>query len=104
MGALTNNSRKVAFFAGFYKAWQSAGAAIIYRLDTIGIPYINMFASCWALLAGSIIIAAPVIIWRIRDHVTVEEDLKFSDETIDDVAASPEVVGTATANGHGYKS
>lgn len=31
MGALTNNSRKLANFAGFYKGIQSAGAAIAWR-------------------------------------------------------------------------
>jgi hypothetical protein len=31
MGSLTNNSRKLANFAGFYKGIQSAGAAITWR-------------------------------------------------------------------------
>jgi hypothetical protein len=31
MGALSNNSRKLANFAGFYKGIQSAGAAITWR-------------------------------------------------------------------------
>ena len=43
------------------------------------------FASSWALLAGSLLIASPVIFWKIKDHITVEEDLKFSDETVEDV-------------------
>ncbi|KAH0542843.1 hypothetical protein FGG08_002797 [Glutinoglossum americanum] len=88
MGSLTNNARKTAFFAGFYKAIQSSGSAIIYRLDTLEIPFINLFASCWALLAGSIVVAAPVVLWKIKDHVSIEEDLKFSDETEEDVLAS----------------
>src|SRR6266516_358895 len=37
MGAMTNNGRKTAFYAGFYKGLQSAGAAIAWRLDTLGI-------------------------------------------------------------------
>jgi len=63
MGAITNNGRKLANFAGFYKGIQSAGAAIIWRLDGIhsAPPYMNLFASCWALLAGGLLIAAPVI-------------------------------------------
>ena len=85
MGALTNSSRKAGFFAGFYKGIQSAGAAIIYRIDTLNTPYMNELASCWALLAGSLVIAAPIILWRIKDHVSIEEDIKFSDETIEDV-------------------
>ena len=87
MGAITNNSRKLANFAGFYKGIQSAGAAIIWGLDAKKIPYMNLFASCWILLAGSLVIALPVIILKIKDTVTIEEDLKFSDETIEDVIA-----------------
>jgi len=86
MGALTNNGRKLANFAGFYKGIQSAGAAIMWRLDGVKKPYINLFASCWALLGGSLLIALPVILTKIKDHVTIEEDLKFSDETYQDVA------------------
>ena len=87
MGAITNNSRKLANFAGFYKGIQSAGAAIIWRLDGLQSPppYMNLFASCWILLAGSLIIALPVMLLKIKDTVPVEEDLKFTDETIDDV-------------------
>jgi hypothetical protein len=87
MGAISNNSRKLANFAGFYKGIQSAGAAIIWRLDGLNSPppYMNLFASCWILLAGSLIIALPVMILKIKDTVPVEEDLKFTDETIEDV-------------------
>ena len=87
MGAISNNSRKLANFAGFYKGIQSAGAAVIWRLDSFDSPpsYMNLFASCWILLAGSLFVALPVMIWKIKDTVPVEEDLKFTDETIDDV-------------------
>lgn len=85
MGAMTNNGRKLANFAGFYKGIQSAGAAIFWRLDSIGIPYLNIFASTWGLLAGSLLMALPLVIMKIKDHVTIEEDLKFSDETASDV-------------------
>jgi hypothetical protein len=33
MGTISNNSRKLANFAGFYKGIQSAGVAIIWRMD-----------------------------------------------------------------------
>lgn len=90
MGALTNNGRKLANFAGFYKGIQSAGAAIIWRLDSKGIPFMNEFASCWALLAGGLLLALPVILYKVKDTVSLEEDLKFSDETIADVAPTAE--------------
>jgi hypothetical protein len=85
MGAISNNSRKLANFAGFYKGIQSAGAAIIWRLDEYKVPYMNLFISCWVLLAGSLVVALPVMLLKIKDTVPVEEDLKFTDETLEDV-------------------
>ena len=65
---MTNNGRKLANFAGFYKGIQSAGAAIIWRLDGLHNPpsYMALFASSWGLLAGSLLIAAPVMLWKIK--------------------------------------
>ena len=97
MGALTNNGRKLANFAGFYKRIQSAGSAIMWRLDGVEKPYINLFASCWALLGGSLLIALPLILTKIKDHVTIEEDLKFSDETYQDVAPTSEITEKTVA-------
>ena len=93
MGAITNNGRKLANFAGFYKGIQSAGSAITWRIDEMGIKYANYFASCWALLAGSLLFALPVIWLKIKDTVPVEEDLKFSDETVEDVYVQQKVEG-----------
>lgn len=83
---MTNNGRKLANFAGFYKGIQSAGAVVIWALDLEKLPFMNLFASCWALLAGSLIIALPVILIKIKDHVSIEEDLKFTDNSLTDVA------------------
>lgn len=85
MGALSNSGRKAANLAGFYKGIQSAGAAIFWRLDGLGKPYMTIFGSTWGLLAGSLLIAAPVIFLKIKDTVSLEEDLMFSDETVEDV-------------------
>lgn len=87
MGALSNNSRKAANLAGFYKGIQSAGAAIFWRLDGLKKPYNTIFGATWGLLAASLIIAAPIIFIRIKDTVTLEEDLKFSDERVEDVVS-----------------
>ncbi|KAL8765309.1 MAG: hypothetical protein Q9209_007584 [Squamulea sp. 1 TL-2023] len=89
MGALTNNGRKLANFAGFYKGIQSAGAAIIFRIDALKVPFMNEFASCWGLLAGSLLVALPLILTKVRDTVPLEEDIKFSDETIEEVMPTP---------------
>ncbi|KAI4197423.1 MAG: hypothetical protein LQ350_005916 [Teloschistes chrysophthalmus] len=85
MGALTNNGRKLANFAGFYKGIQSAGAVVIFRIDALKAPFMNEFASCWGLLAGALLIALPLILVKVRDTVPLEDDVKFSDETIEEV-------------------
>jgi hypothetical protein len=85
MGAITNNGRKLANFAGFYKGIQSAGGAISWRLDSLKTPYMNQLVSCWVLLAGSLVVALPVMLLKIKDTVPIEEDLKFTDEAIEDV-------------------
>lgn len=86
MGALSNNGRKLANFAGFYKGIQSAGGAIAANIDARQIPYMTQFAINWGLLAGSLVIAAPVIFYYVKDTTPLEEDLKFSDETAAEVA------------------
>ena len=45
-------------------------------------------ASTWALLAGSLVIALPVMLKTIKDTVPLEEDLKLSDETAAEVTGS----------------
>lgn len=68
IGALTNDSRKLANFAGFYKGIQSAGGAVSFRVNTLGISSVNELVTCWALLTASLFIAALAIIRKIRDH------------------------------------
>lgn len=101
MGALTNNGRKLANFAGFYKGIQSAGGAITWRLDDIKIPYMTMFASNWGLLAGSLVVALPVILWKVEDTVTLEKDVAFTDETVGEVA--PKHITVANLGDDGQK-
>ncbi|UNI19770.1 hypothetical protein JDV02_005929 [Purpureocillium takamizusanense] len=88
MGALSNSGRKAANLAGFYKGIQSAGAAIFWRLDGLKKPYDTIFGATWGCLAASLIFAGPVIWFKIKDHVSIEEDLKFSDETVQDVVVT----------------
>ena len=104
MGAITNNGRKLANFAGFYKGIQSAGGAIMWRLDTLGTPYLSMFGSCWGLLAGSLVVALPVLLMKIKDSVPVEDDLKFSDETEEDIMARKGVEGEQFNAARGFEN
>jgi hypothetical protein len=46
------------------------------------------FAANWVLLSASLVIAAPVVFTKIRDTIPLDDDLKFSDETAE------EIVGT----------
>ena len=92
MGSLSNNGRKLANFAGFYKGIQSVGAAVTWAMDDRGIEYMDMFASNWGLLAASIICALPVILWKVEDSVPLEKDLAFSDDTAENVVAKAHVV------------
>ena len=66
MGSLTNNSRKLANFAGFYKGIQSAGSAISPVVNNQKIPYMTEFAINWGLLAASLAFAAPVVWAKVR--------------------------------------
>jgi ribosomal protein L36 len=85
MGALGNSGRKLANLAGFYKGLQSAGAAVMWSLDERKIPFMNEWASNFGLLCGSILIAVPVVFYKIKDTVPVEEELEGTGETLEDV-------------------
>lgn len=74
LGTFSNNPKKVALYASFYKSLQSAFAAILWRLDAIGVSYMALFASSWALAGSTMLIAAPVCLFRISDHTTAEQD------------------------------
>ena len=97
MGSLSNNSRKLANFAGFYKGIQSAGAFIAPSIDTGTPSYMSEFATNWGLLSASLVIAAPVIWMKIKDTTALEKDLQFTDERKEDVMAMPRESITAQA-------
>ncbi|KAH7204859.1 major facilitator superfamily domain-containing protein [Fusarium redolens] len=89
MGAMTNNSRKLANFTGFYKGMQPTGAAIAPQLDVKRVSYMGQLYTCWGLLAFSLILASPVIWIKVTEHSDLEKDLRFSDETMEEVVAEP---------------
>jgi len=72
---------------------QSAGAAVIWRLDGLNAPHINESASCWTLLAGSLLCALPLILCKVKNHVAIEEDISFSNQTYTVIA--PDYEGKA---------
>lgn len=85
MGSLGNSGRRLANLAGFYKGLQSTGAAIVWDLDYRKQSLMKEFATNWGLLAGSIVVAAPLVFLRIKDHVSLEQDLEGTGETASDI-------------------
>jgi hypothetical protein len=85
MGALSNSGRRAANLVGFYKGLQSAGAAVAWSLEFNKSPYMEQFASNWGILCASIVVAAPVIFLRIKDHVDISDDLRNTGEEVEDV-------------------
>ncbi|KAK9365616.1 hypothetical protein V1509DRAFT_370695 [Lipomyces kononenkoae] len=85
MGALSNSGRRTANYIGFYKGLQSAGAAVMWSLDSHKLSFKSEWITNISLLLGSLVIAAPVMLIRIKDHVALADDLADVDETIEDV-------------------
>ncbi|KAG6849467.1 hypothetical protein H0H93_008194 [Arthromyces matolae] len=78
MGAMSNNPAKLAIFAGFYKSLQSAGAAGMWRADAVKTPYMNIFASTWALLIAGLLFVLPMIHLRVTEHTDGENDTMYA--------------------------
>ncbi|KZT09028.1 MFS general substrate transporter [Laetiporus sulphureus 93-53] len=75
MGAMSNDPAKLANLTGFYKSLQSAGAAGVWRADAVGLPYLNIFISTWALLVGGLVCALPMIYMRVKDHTEASDEI-----------------------------
>jgi hypothetical protein len=70
MGAMSNDPGKLAHFIGFYKSLQSAGGAIVWRMDALKAPYLNIFVSTWVLLVVGLLFLLPMIHIRVQDQTT----------------------------------
>ncbi|EPQ53692.1 MFS general substrate transporter [Gloeophyllum trabeum ATCC 11539] len=69
MGAMTDDPAKLAYYAGFYHSMQSAGAAGAFGADAVGLPYVymNIFLSTWVLLVAGLVVALPMLYFRVRN-------------------------------------
>ncbi|EIM91984.1 MFS general substrate transporter [Stereum hirsutum FP-91666 SS1] len=74
MGAMSNDPAKLAYFAGFYKSIQSAGATGVWRADAVKLPYMNIFISTWALLVAGLLFALPMIYLRVKNHTELADE------------------------------
>ncbi|KAF9420467.1 hypothetical protein BGZ94_009116, partial [Podila epigama] len=72
MGAMSNDATVLSRYAGFYKCVQSCGAAISWRTNAIGTPYMTELIICFALLGASIPGAFYLAV-RIKDHSSEDE-------------------------------
>ncbi|OQS06786.1 DUF895 domain-containing protein [Thraustotheca clavata] len=53
IGAMSNDPLELARFVGLYKAFQSAGGAISWKVDVWGVDYMTQLIVDWALMAVS---------------------------------------------------
>ncbi|KAF8942512.1 hypothetical protein BGZ47_006400 [Haplosporangium gracile] len=73
MGAMSNDATVLSRYAGFYKCIQSCGAAISWRINAVGTPYMTELIICFALL-GLSVPGALFLASRIQDHS--DEDIE----------------------------
>lgn len=72
MGMLADDPRELAPLVGFYKGFQSAGAAVIYRIDANQASYHAIFISSWCILGLALVFLIPLILFRIKDKLKSE--------------------------------
>ncbi|PSK41014.1 hypothetical protein C7M61_000685 [Candidozyma pseudohaemuli] len=90
LGTFSNNPKKVALYASFYKSLQSAFNAVVWRLDAKKTPFMHMFASSWILVVASMLFAAPCCFFKITEHTEAEDD------DIDDIMDEEEITSAQT--------
>jgi len=74
IGAMSNDANKLAIYAGFYHSIQSAGAAGVWRMDAVGIPYMNIFLSTWCLVVAGLLCCFPMIYMRVHDTTVLDDE------------------------------
>ncbi|KAA1114583.1 hypothetical protein PGT21_014339 [Puccinia graminis f. sp. tritici] len=67
MGMLADDPRDLAPLVGFYKGIQSAGAAVIFRIDSNQASYHAIFISSWSILALGLFCLIPLLLFRIKN-------------------------------------
>lgn len=90
MGALSNNPRKLAYYAGFYKSVQAVGATVVSKLDGDKAPISAIYGSSWGLMAAGLLCALPVYIWRMHDTELSEAELEGDSVKVDDKSSTVE--------------
>lgn len=68
MGSLSNNSRRLSHYGGWYKSLQSAASAVVWRLDGLEITYASMYLSTWMIMVFALITASFVAFTKVQPH------------------------------------
>ncbi|KAG0198798.1 hypothetical protein BGX28_007804 [Mortierella sp. GBA30] len=84
MGALSNDVTVLSRYSGFYKCIQSSGAAIAWRINAVGIPFMTELIICFALLVASIP-GALFLTLRLKDHSDDETTERYIDDSKQEV-------------------
>ncbi|KAK0609620.1 UNC93-like protein [Lasiodiplodia hormozganensis] len=92
MGALSNDSAKLARYSGWYKSIQSAAAAVVWRLDGLRTPYRTMYLSTWIFLSVACVTTTYVGFWRVRDS---SDEREVEEGRVTD-GVDPEIEGMET--------
>ncbi|KAL1747368.1 hypothetical protein HDZ31DRAFT_80486 [Schizophyllum fasciatum] len=88
MGSLSNNSRRLSHYAGWYKSLQSAGAAIVWRLDGLEISYKSMYLSTWMIMVFAVMTAFYVAFSKVQEHCNDEPQMTAARPKGPDLKAS----------------
>ncbi|KAG1717240.1 hypothetical protein EDB19DRAFT_1820288 [Suillus lakei] len=85
IGAMSNDTNKLAIYSGFFHSIQAAGSAIGWRLDALKLPYMTIFISTWCLVAAGLVFSFPMIYLRIRDTTMIQDEgLIIRDQEVTD--------------------
>lgn len=68
IGALTDDVQMLSRYSGFYKGLQSAGAAVSWHLDTVGMPLMSELVTNWALMSISLPLLIAVLVLGVKDQ------------------------------------
>lgn len=62
IGAQSNSATVTAILVGAYKAFQSVGAAMAWRINALGVSPLTQFSVIWSLCMGSLVITIPTVL------------------------------------------
>lgn len=67
IGAVTDDAQTLSRYSGFYKGVQSAGAAVAWHVDTLGVSFLAEFIVNWALMTVSFPLLVVLLVLAVRD-------------------------------------